>query len=215
MVVSIWNSKEYRSCSRSVPERPFWSRLFRAVPEPFQSRNFGAVQDPFRNGFEMALERLQNGFGTAFKRLRNSFETAPEWRWRWMRVVKVGGGLFKWVVSVPALDHYWCLKAKWYLFMNGLENVDREPRWGWPLVIAEDFVNSVNKKIHEDRKFPISTWSLEFPNVGGTTLQNFWNLSLCNRWIERSFWRLVILLGSRLLRLQRSEACRTLWKLFK
>ena len=76
---------------------------------------------------------------------------------------------------------------KWVrAFKDGWENVHDELRSGRPSVIAEDLVNTVDKKIREDRRFTISTLALEFPNVGATTLhkivsENLQFRKLCSR----------------------------------
>ncbi|GFV26178.1 HTH_48 domain-containing protein [Trichonephila clavipes] len=47
---------------------------------------------------------------------------------------------------------------KWVrAFKDGRENVHDEPRSGRPSVITDDLVKAVDEKIHEDRRFTIST----------------------------------------------------------
>ncbi|GFW71563.1 histone-lysine N-methyltransferase SETMAR [Trichonephila clavipes] len=80
---------------------------------------------------------------------------------------------------------------KWVrAFKDGRENVHDEPRSGRPSVITDDLVNAVDEKIREDRRFTISTFALEFPNVGRATLHKVISeklkfRKLCARWVPR------------------------------
>ncbi|GFY36165.1 uncharacterized protein TNCV_4845371 [Trichonephila clavipes] len=80
---------------------------------------------------------------------------------------------------------------KWVrAFKDGRENFHDEPRSGQPSVITEDLVNAVDEKIREDWRFTISTLTLEFPNVGRTTLHKVVSeklkfRKLCAHWVPR------------------------------
>lgn len=57
-------------------------------------------------------------------------------------------------------------------FKNGRTNVHDEERSGRPSVITDDLVAAVESKIREDRRFTISTLSLEFPGFKISFVQN-------------------------------------------
>ena len=60
---------------------------------------------------------------------------------------------------------------KWVrMFKDGWAKVHVEPRPGRPSVISEDLVRFVDNKIREDRRFMISTLSIEFPRVSRSVL---------------------------------------------
>lgn len=75
-------------------------------------------------------------------------------------------------------------------FKNGRQNVHDEERSGRPSVITDDLVAAVETKVREDRRFTISTLSLQFPQVSRSVLYkivseklNF--KKLCSRWVPR------------------------------
>jgi hypothetical protein len=49
-------------------------------------------------------------------------------------------------------------------FNEGRENVHDEARSGQPSVVNDDLVRAVDSKVHEDRRFTISSLSLHFPD---------------------------------------------------
>jgi transposase len=59
----------------------------------------------------------------------------------------------------------WCR-----MFRNGRTNVHDDERSGRPSVVNDDLVQSVNKKIRENRRFTISELSLKFPHISHTVL---------------------------------------------
>ncbi|GFW39950.1 uncharacterized protein TNCV_5116331 [Trichonephila clavipes] len=82
---------------------------------------------------------------------------------------------------------------KWvWEFKDGRTNVHDEERSGWPYVITNDLMQAVETKIHENRKFTITTFSLKFPDVSWSVVYkivtedvNF--KKLCSRWVPRLF----------------------------
>lgn len=59
------------------------------------------------------------------------------------------------------------------MFKNGGENVHDEPHSGRLSVITDDLVSAVNHKLHEDRRFMITTLSMEFPQVSWSALYEY------------------------------------------
>jgi hypothetical protein len=55
-------------------------------------------------------------------------------------------------------------------FNEGRENMHDEARSGRPSVVNDDLVRAVNSKVHEDRRFTISSLSLHFPQISRTIL---------------------------------------------
>jgi transposase-like protein len=55
-------------------------------------------------------------------------------------------------------------------FNEGRENVHDEARSGWPSVVNDDLVRAVDSKVHEGRRFTISSLSLHFPQISRTIL---------------------------------------------
>ena len=78
---------------------------------------------------------------------------------------------------------------KWVrVFKDGRENVHDESRSGRPSVITDDLVNAVDEKGREDRRFTISTLTLEYPYVGRSTLHKIVSeklkfRKLCTCWV--------------------------------
>ncbi|GFT37296.1 uncharacterized protein TNCV_1127221 [Trichonephila clavipes] len=50
-------------------------------------------------------------------------------------------------------------------FKDGQTNVHGEKRPGRPSVITDDLMQAAETKIHENRRFTMTTFSLEFPDV--------------------------------------------------
>lgn len=75
-------------------------------------------------------------------------------------------------------------------FKDGRDNVHDEPRSGRPSVMTNDLVRAVDEKIHEDRRFTISTLSLKFPQISRSVLYNIVTeklqfRKLCSRWVPK------------------------------
>ncbi|KAJ4451502.1 hypothetical protein ANN_02965 [Periplaneta americana] len=56
-------------------------------------------------------------------------------------------------------------------FNEGRISVHDEQHTGWPSLIIDDLVRAVDEKIHEDRRFTISSLSLNFPQMLRSGLQ--------------------------------------------
>jgi hypothetical protein len=61
---------------------------------------------------------------------------------------------------------------------------------GWPSVVSDDLVESVDQKIHERRRFTISEFSCEFPQISRTVLYKIVTVRLgyhkfCTRWGQK------------------------------
>jgi hypothetical protein len=54
------------------------------------------------------------------------------------------------------------------MFKDGRTNVDGEERSGWPSVVSDDLVQSVDQKICERWRFTISELTWEFPLISRT-----------------------------------------------
>jgi transposase len=59
----------------------------------------------------------------------------------------------------------WCR-----MFKDGRTNVHDEEQSGWPSVVSDDLVQSVDQKFCERRHFTISEPSCEFPQILRTVL---------------------------------------------
>jgi oligoribonuclease (3'-5' exoribonuclease) len=75
-------------------------------------------------------------------------------------------------------------------FNEGCENVHDEARSGRPSVVNDDFVHAVDSKVHEDRRFTISSISLHFPQISRTILYEIVSdrlnyRKLCSRWVPK------------------------------
>jgi hypothetical protein len=76
------------------------------------------------------------------------------------------------------------------MFKYGQTDVHDEERSGRPSVVSDDFVQSVDKKICERRRFTISELSLEFPQISPTVLYEIITIKLgcynfCVRWVPQ------------------------------
>jgi hypothetical protein len=79
----------------------------------------------------------------------------------------------------------WCR-----MFRNGRTNVHDDEWNGQPSVVNDDLVQSVNKKIRENRHFTISELSFEFPHISRTVLYEIVTHKLgyhkfCARWVPK------------------------------
>ncbi|GFW91480.1 uncharacterized protein TNCV_3376441 [Trichonephila clavipes] len=68
--------------------------------------------------------------------------------------------------------------------------VHEEVRSNWPSVITDDLIQAVETKIRENRKFKITTLSLEFPDVCRSVVYKIVTEDLnfkkwCSRWVPR------------------------------
>jgi hypothetical protein len=74
-------------------------------------------------------------------------------------------------------------------FNKGRENMHDEARSGRPSVV-DDLVRAVDSKVHEDRRFTISSLSLHFPQISRTILYESVSdrlnyRKLCSRWVPK------------------------------
>jgi histone-lysine N-methyltransferase SETMAR len=75
-------------------------------------------------------------------------------------------------------------------FNEGRENMHDEARSGRPSVVNDDLVRAVDSKVHEDRRFTISSLSLHFPQISRTILYEIVSdrlnyRKLCSRWVPK------------------------------
>ncbi|GFT77638.1 histone-lysine N-methyltransferase SETMAR [Trichonephila clavipes] len=75
-------------------------------------------------------------------------------------------------------------------FKDGRTNVHNEERLGWPSVITGDLMQTVETKVRENRRFTITTLSLEFPDVSRSVVYKivteYLNFKkLCSRWVPQ------------------------------
>jgi transposase len=75
-------------------------------------------------------------------------------------------------------------------FSEGRENVHDDPRSGRPSVVNEDLVRTVEEKIQENRRFTISSLSLNFPQISLSLLHEIVSdklrfRKLCSRWVPK------------------------------
>jgi oligoribonuclease (3'-5' exoribonuclease) len=75
-------------------------------------------------------------------------------------------------------------------FKEGRENVHDEARSGWPSVVNDDLVRAVDSKVHEDRRFTISSLSLHLPQISRTILYEIVSdrlnyQKLCSCWVPK------------------------------
>jgi hypothetical protein len=75
-------------------------------------------------------------------------------------------------------------------FNEGRENVHDEVQSGRPSVVNDDLVHVVDSKVHEDRRFTISSLSLHFPQISRTILYEIVSdrlnyRKLCSRWVPK------------------------------
>ena len=54
----------------------------------------------------------------------------------------------------------WCI-----MFKNGCTNVHDEEQSGRPTIVTNELKAKINEKIHENRRFTITEFSLEFPLI--------------------------------------------------
>ncbi|GFW93903.1 uncharacterized protein TNCV_4221821 [Trichonephila clavipes] len=75
-------------------------------------------------------------------------------------------------------------------FKDGRTNDHDKKRSGRPSVITDDLMQVVEPKIRENRRFTITTLSLEFPDVSRSVvykivIENLNFKKLCSRWVAR------------------------------
>jgi len=56
------------------------------------------------------------------------------------------------------------------IFNGGRENVHDEARIGSSFLVIDDFVRKFNERVREDRRFTISSLSLQFPQISRSLL---------------------------------------------
>jgi len=81
----------------------------------------------------------------------------------------------------------WCI-----MFKNGRTNVHDEERSGRPTIATDELVAKINEKIHENRRFTIMEFSLEFPQISQILLHEIVTGKLgyhkfCARWVPKLF----------------------------
>ena len=79
------------------------------------------------------------------------------------------------------------------MFKNGLNNVHDEERSDRPTIVTDELVANINIKIHENRRFTITEFSLEFPRISRSLLHEIVTEKLgyhkfCARWV----WKLLV-----------------------
>lgn len=79
----------------------------------------------------------------------------------------------------------WCI-----MFKNGRTNVHDEERSGRPTIVTDELVVKINEKIHENRRFTIMEFSLEFPQISRSLLHEIVTEKLgyhkfCARWVPK------------------------------
>ncbi|GFX10012.1 uncharacterized protein TNCV_4101511 [Trichonephila clavipes] len=77
-------------------------------------------------------------------------------------------------------------------FKDGRTNVHHEERSSRPSVITDDLMQAVETKIRENRRFTITTLSLEFPDVSRSVVYKIVTVDLnikklCSRWVLRLY----------------------------
>jgi histone-lysine N-methyltransferase SETMAR len=83
-------------------------------------------------------------------------------------------------------------------FNESRENVHDEVRSGRPSVVYDDLVRAVDSKVHEDRRFTISSLSLHFPQISRTILYEIVSdrlnyRKLCSRWVPEMLGHTLLL----------------------
>jgi hypothetical protein len=93
--------------------------------------------------------------------------------------------------SSSTCELYWRTCHEWF---NGKEMgetlVHNDPRSGRPSVVNEDLVRVVEEKIQENRRFTISSLSLNFPHFSRSLLHEIMSdqlrfRKLCSRWVAK------------------------------
>src|SRR5215469_1487733 len=79
----------------------------------------------------------------------------------------------------------WCI-----MFKNGHTNVHDEERCGLPTIVTDELVAKINGKIHENCRFTITEFSLEFPQISRSLLHEIVTEKLgyhkfCARWVPK------------------------------
>jgi len=76
------------------------------------------------------------------------------------------------------------------MFKNGRTNVYNEERSGRPTILTDELVAKINEKTHENRRFTIMEFSLEFPLISRSLLHEIVTEKLgyhkfCARWVPK------------------------------
>ena len=76
------------------------------------------------------------------------------------------------------------------MFKNGRTNVHNEERSGRPTIVTDELVVKINEKIHENCRFTITEFSLEFPRISRSLLHEILKEKLgyhkfCARWVPK------------------------------
>jgi len=79
----------------------------------------------------------------------------------------------------------WCI-----LFKNGRTNIHDEERSGRPTIVTDELVAKINEKIRENRRFTITEFLLEFPQISRSLLREIVTEKLgyhkfCARWVPK------------------------------
>ena len=79
----------------------------------------------------------------------------------------------------------WCI-----MFKNGRTNFHDEERSGRPTIVTDELGAKINEKIHENRRFTITEFSLEFPQISRSLLHEIVTEKLgyhkfCARWVPK------------------------------
>jgi len=79
----------------------------------------------------------------------------------------------------------WCI-----VFKNDRTNVHDEERSGRPTIVTDELVTKINEKIHENRRFTITEFSLGFPQISRSLLHEIVTEKLgyhkfCARWVSK------------------------------
>jgi hypothetical protein len=83
-------------------------------------------------------------------------------------------------------------------FNEGRENVHDEAQSGRPSVVNDDLVRAVDSKVHEDRRFTISSLSLHFPQISRAIPYEIVSdrlnyRKLCSCWVPKMLGRTLLL----------------------
>ena len=79
----------------------------------------------------------------------------------------------------------WCI-----MFKNDCTNFHDEERSGRPTILTDELVAKINEKIHENRRFTITEFLLEFPQISRSLLHEIVKEKLgyhkfCVRWVPK------------------------------
>ena len=76
------------------------------------------------------------------------------------------------------------------MFKNDRTNVHDEERSGRPTIVTDELLTKINEKIHENRRFTITEFLLEFPQILRSLLHEIVTEKLdyhkfCTRWVPK------------------------------